>query len=87
MDSTAQASSGEAPLPLASGDAPSQAQVEELTAEGKEAARAKTQEYQERAKRYLQQKMPQDRREQAIWRLKVSRLGARSVGYTHYARR
>lgn len=47
-----------------------QDRAEELTAEGKEAARAKTQEYRERTKRYLEQKMPRDRRDQAIWRLK-----------------
>lgn len=49
-----------------------QDRAEELTAEGKEAARAKTQEYRERTKRYLEQKMPRDRRDQAIWRLKVN---------------
>jgi hypothetical protein len=37
----------------------------------KETAKAKHQEYRARTKEYLQQKMPEDRRDQTIWRLKV----------------
>lgn len=38
--------------------------------ETKEKARAKKEEYRARAKEYLKKKMPQDRRDQTIWRLK-----------------
>ena len=37
-----------------------------------DAAQNKTSEYRDRTKAYLQSKMPQERRDQAVWRLKVS---------------
>lgn len=41
--------------------------------ETKQAVKSKAQEYRARAKEYLSAKMPKDRRDQTIWRLKVSR--------------
>jgi hypothetical protein len=44
---------------------------ENVDQETKDKARAKKEEYRARAKEYLKKKMPQDRRDQTIWRLKV----------------
>lgn len=44
----------------------------EDTEAAKEAARKRTAEYRARTQDYLKKKMPQDRRDQTIWRLKVS---------------
>lgn len=44
----------------------------EPTAEAKEASRKKAEEYRARLKEYMSKKMPQERREQTVWRLKVS---------------
>lgn len=44
---------------------------ENVDDETKEKARAKKEEYRARAKEYLRKKMPQERRDQTIWRLKV----------------
>lgn len=44
----------------------------EDTEAAKEAARKRTAEYRARTQDYLRKKMPQERREQTIWRLKVS---------------
>lgn len=44
---------------------------ENVDEETKEKARAKRDEYRERARNYFSRKMPQERREQTIWRLKV----------------
>jgi len=38
--------------------------------DAKEAAKGKTQEYRDRTREYLKKKMPEDRRDQTIWRLK-----------------
>lgn len=46
--------------------------VDELQGEASEAAQNKTAEYRDRAKAYLRSKVPQERRDQAVWRLKVS---------------
>lgn len=44
----------------------------EDTEAAKEAARKRTAEYRARTQDYLKKKMPQDRRDQTVWRLKVS---------------
>jgi len=45
--------------------------TKDKTQEAKDTAKEKKEEYRARAKEYLQKKMPQDRRDQTIWRLKV----------------
>jgi len=45
-------------------------EAKEKAEEAKEIARKKKEEYRARAKEYLKKKMPQDRRDQTIWRLK-----------------
>jgi hypothetical protein len=44
----------------------------EVGADAKEASQKKTNEYQAKLKAYLSKKMPQERRDQTVWRLKVS---------------
>ncbi|KAL1887703.1 hypothetical protein Sste5346_010043 [Sporothrix stenoceras] len=44
--------------------------ADELQGEATEAAQNKTAEYRDRAKAYLRSKVPQERRDQAVWRLK-----------------
>lgn len=51
----------------------------ELQDPASDVAKNKTSEYRDRAKSYLQSKMPQERRDQAIWRLKVSSWQASAV--------
>jgi hypothetical protein len=46
---------------------------ENVDDETKEKARARRDEYRERTKNYFSRKVPQERREQTIWRLKVCR--------------
>lgn len=46
-------------------------QVDELQNAASETAQKKTTEYRERAREYLRSKVPQERRDQAVWRLKV----------------
>lgn len=52
----------------AQGQQPSGAEV---AAEGKEAGKKKSKEYQERLRAYMSKKVPQERRDQTVWRLKV----------------
>lgn len=44
---------------------------ENVDQETKDKAQSKQEEYRARAKEYLKKKMPQDRRDQTVWRLKV----------------
>jgi len=52
---------------------------ENVDDETKEKARAKKEEYRARAKEYLRKKMPQERRDQTIWRLKVGSTALQKV--------
>lgn len=46
----------------------------EETEEAKRASKRKAEEYRARTREYLKKKMPQERRDQTVWRLKVSAL-------------